>query len=116
GMGSSNRGATPHGSGRSKRATAAVKVSDPTAEMEIALLNDGALTVAGIDEVGRGAWAGPVSVGVTVIDRASIALIPKGVRDSKMLTPLARERLFAPLCAAVISFSVGHASSTECDG
>jgi ribonuclease HII len=54
-------------------------------------------------------------VGVTVIDRASISGFPKGVRDSKMLSAVARERLFAPLCEAVISFSVGHASSTECD-
>jgi ribonuclease HII len=87
----------------------------PTSEEEESLFAEGARTVAGIDEVGRGAWAGPVSVGVAVVTRASLAALPDGVADSKMLTPIVRERLFAPLQAAVTAYAIGHASPGECD-
>jgi ribonuclease HII len=87
----------------------------PTSEEEELLFADGARTVAGIDEVGRGAWAGPVSVGVVVVTRASIARLPDGVADSKMLSPIMRERLFAPLQTAVTAYAIGHASPAECD-
>jgi ribonuclease HII len=87
----------------------------PTSEEEESLFSSGAWTVAGIDEVGRGAWAGPVSVGVAVVTRASLASFPDGVADSKMLSPVIRERLFAPLAAAVTAYAVGHASPAECD-
>jgi len=90
-------------------------VCDPHWDYEMAMFDEGAATVGGVDEVGRGAWAGPVSVGVTVVDRATIFALPSGVRDSKMLSPLARERLFDPLRAAVTAYSIGHATSDECD-
>jgi ribonuclease HII len=48
--------------------------------------------VAAIDEVGRGALAGPVTVGIVVVD-ADTPSAPAGVRDSKLLTPEARQRL-----------------------
>ena len=48
--------------------------------------------MAGLDEVGRGAWAGPVSVGVVVFPEGLRA--PEGLRDSKMLTEEHREALF----------------------
>lgn len=65
-----------------------------------------------MDEVGRGAWAGPVSVGAAVLpsDRRVY-----GVRDSKMLTEVERERLFGRLTAWCAAWSVGHASHEECD-
>jgi ribonuclease HII len=87
----------------------------PTSEEEELLFSNGACTVAGIDEVGRGAWAGPVSVGVAVVTRSSLAVFPDGVADSKMLSPLVRERLFTPLAQAVTAYAVGHASPAECD-
>ena len=65
------------------------------------------------DEVGRGAWAGPVSVGVVVLPEGRSA--PRGIRDSKLLTEERREELFpkiTPWCAA---WAVGHATPVECD-
>jgi ribonuclease HII len=76
---------------------------------------DGCTAVAGMDEVGRGAWAGPVSVGVAVVTQGSGRRMPKGVRDSKQLTWAERESLFEPLARSVASWAVGHASNEECD-
>jgi len=76
---------------------------------------EGARTVAGVDEVGRGAWAGPLSVGVFVLDAARLRRFPAGVRDSKVLTPAAREELFEPLRRVGVGVAVGHASNEECD-
>lgn len=76
---------------------------------------NGARYLAGIDEVGRGAWAGPVTVGIAVADREALSLFPAGVRDSKMLSPKRREKLFPFLLEAVCDFGVGHASPDECD-
>jgi ribonuclease HII len=87
----------------------------PTSEEEESLFSSGACTVAGVDEVGRGAWAGPVSVGVAVVTRSSLRRLPDGVADSKLLSPVVRERLFSPLAAAVTAYAVGHASPAECD-
>jgi ribonuclease HII len=60
---------------------------DVVAERE--LVADG-LLVAGLDEVGRGAWAGPLTVGVAVLD---LTAVPPGLRDSKLLTPQRRTEL-----------------------
>ena len=64
----------------------------PDDRFERSLADEGFELVAGLDEVGRGAWAGPVSVGVVVFCRDSIP--PEGIRDSKMLTEERREELF----------------------
>lgn len=90
-------------------------IESPTADEEIRLFEQGATTVAGIDEVGRGAWAGPVSVGVAVLTRVSIERLPTGVRDSKLLSARQREALFDRLRDAVLVYAVGHATSSECD-
>ncbi|MEX0705995.1 MAG: ribonuclease HII [Nitriliruptoraceae bacterium] len=68
--------------------------------------------VAGVDEVGRGAWAGPVSVGVVALDPSRRV---HGLRDSKMLTPAQRERAAQRLHTAALALAVGHATSTEID-
>ncbi len=73
----------------------------------------GARVVAGIDEVGRGALAGPVSVGVVAL--AACAEWPAGLADSKELTPAARERLAVPLSSFGVGRAVGHASAPEID-
>jgi ribonuclease HII len=88
---------------------------DPSTELEESAFDDGVRLLAGVDEVGRGAWAGPVSVGVAVVDRAALAAMPPGVRDSKLLSPDRREALFPLLSAAVVAYAVGHASHAECD-
>ena len=75
----------------------------------------GAFTVAGVDEVGRGAWAGPLTVGVAVVNSVAISRLPDGVKDSKMLTANARETLYSPITGAVSEYAIGHASANECD-
>ncbi|MCB7137683.1 ribonuclease HII [Cellulosimicrobium marinum] len=81
---------------------------------ERALLRDGARLVAGMDEVGRGALAGPVSVGVTVVDLATRPC-PPGLTDSKLLSPAAREALVPLARAWSLAWAVGHAGPAEID-
>ncbi|WP_051476592.1 ribonuclease HII [Arthrobacter sp. Br18] len=70
--------------------------------------------IAGCDEVGRGALAGPVSVGIVVVDlEAGKGL--RGVRDSKLLSPAAREALVPRIRKWSLAYGVGHASSAEID-
>jgi len=89
-------------------------VCDPTLEVELGLLADGASCVIGCDEVGRGALAGPVGVGVAAID-GTLGTMPVGLRDSKMLSQPRREAL-APLAVAwVLHSAVGLASAREVD-
>jgi ribonuclease HII len=68
--------------------------------------------VVGVDEVGRGAWAGPISVGAAVVPKQRRVY---KIRDSKMLTEDEREALFDRIAKWVEAWSVGHASHTECD-
>ncbi|KQM61182.1 ribonuclease HII [Agreia sp. Leaf210] len=90
-------------------------VSDPTLTVERGLERRGASLVIGIDEVGRGALAGPVAVGLCVIRASRRAPIPAGLRDSKMLSESARERI-APLAAEwALDSAVGLASPQEVD-
>ena len=70
--------------------------------------------VAGVDEVGRGAWAGPLSVGVAVLSE-SPPRIPRGLRDSKQLTEDVREAIFDKVAAWCAGWAVGHAGPEECD-
>lgn len=87
---------------------------DPTDLVERSLFSTGARTVAGVDEVGRGAWAGPLTVVATLVDAAALTALPGGVRDSKLLTPRRRESLFDDIARAC-AHGVGHASPRECD-
>lgn len=80
-----------------------------------ALFSEGHRRVAGVDEVGRGAWAGPVAVGVVVVEEGCMRSAPRGVRDSKLLAEAARERLFPRLAAWCPAYAVGEASPEECD-
>ncbi|MDO5746924.1 MAG: ribonuclease HII [Actinomycetaceae bacterium] len=70
--------------------------------------------VIGIDEVGRGALAGPVCVGAAAIDR-SCGDAPQGLTDSKCLRPLQRKQLYDPIIAWTKGCAVGCASSQEID-
>ncbi|GLF99668.1 ribonuclease HII [Streptomyces yaizuensis] len=72
----------------------------------------GARIVAGVDEVGRGAWAGPVTVcaAITGLRRA-----PAGLTDSKLLTPKRRDEIAAELEQWVTAHALGHASPEEID-
>lgn len=86
----------------------------PTLRHERALIREGALLVAGMDEVGRGSLAGPVSVGVVVVD-ATTRTGPRGVADSKLLTAAARTALVPALSRWGVARAVGHASAAEID-
>ena len=89
-------------------------VADPTLEFEAQLHVGGARFVIGCDEVGRGAIAGPVAVGLCVVD-VTVGAMPVGLRDSKLLSEKRRE-LLAPLAASWALFSaVGLATAGEVD-
>jgi len=68
-------------------------------------------TICGIDEAGRGPWAGPVVAAAVVLNRASV---PSGLDDSKRLTPARREALLEAI-RATASVGVGIASVAEID-
>lgn len=86
----------------------------PTLRLERSLFRAGYLLVAGVDEVGRGALAGPVSVGVVLVD-GSVRSATPGLRDSKLLTPRAREELLPKLGRWPLAWAVGHAEAAEID-
>ncbi len=66
--------------------------------------------VCGVDEAGRGPWAGPVCAAAVILDPLRI---PKGIDDSKKLTPAARERLEGEIKAAAVAWGVAFASVEE---
>lgn len=78
------------------------------------MLHEGHDLVAGMDEVGRGAWAGPLFVGVVVIDRTT-GEVPAGTRDSKQLTPVDRRELRSRLTSWCAAWAIGRASAKEID-
>ena len=84
----------------------------PNLKVERELWEAGSPVVVGVDEVGRGAWAGPLTVGAAVVpkDRRIYKL-----RDSKMLTEDEREALFDRVASWCTHWAVGHASNEECD-
>ena len=86
----------------------------PHLRVEKELLRAGTGRLAAMDEVGRGALAGPVTIGVVVVT-ASVGRVPTGLRDSKLLTPAARDALVRPVCRWVADWAVGHASPAEID-
>jgi len=73
---------------------------------------EGFRAVAGVDEVGRGCLAGPVVAGAVVLDRDRPV---RGVRDSKLLAPAARERLAREIAARAVAFALGVVDPEEID-
>src|SRR5687767_11430873 len=91
--------------------------SVPHLEFELAFAAEGHQRIAGLDEVGRGALAGPVAAGAVIlpIERGDLADVLYGVRDSKMCSPASREELDACIREVAISAAVGMASQDEID-
>ncbi|WP_327590951.1 ribonuclease HII [Nonomuraea sp. NBC_00507] len=88
-------------------------VMAPTYEIEQLLLSQPSVrTVAGVDEVGRGAWAGPVTVCAVVTD---LSEPPPGLTDSKQLTAAKRGPLATELAAWAAGIGYGEATHTEID-
>lgn len=107
-------GRRPGARGRTAGARRAQRSTKPSLRVERALQREGHVLLAGMDEVGRGALAGPVSVGVVVVDPACRSA-PVGVKDSKLLTHLARERMVPRIRRWARAYAVGHASPAEID-
>lgn len=80
--------------------------------VEHRLMDAGLQVVAGVDEVGRGALAGPVSAGACVFER-DVRI--EGLDDSKVLSRQARERLHAEIQRVARAVAVGHAQPQEID-
>lgn len=89
-----------------------LKRQSPGLTVERDLWRDESTVVVGVDEVGRGAWAGPISVGAAVVPKDRRVY---KIRDSKLLTETEREALFDRVAAWCVTWSVGHASALECD-
>jgi len=92
----------------------AVTSKPPNLRREGELLGDGPTLLVGADEVGRGALGGPVSAGVVLIDSVH-RRPPRGLRDSKLLTPARRESLVPRILDWALASAVGHASAAEID-
>lgn len=84
-------------------------MQEPDLHEERVLRAQGHRLIAGLDEAGRGSWAGPVVAGAVILPLDSPALAEelKGVRDSKQLTPRQRERLYEVIEAAALAAGVG---------
>ncbi|MBC7263477.1 MAG: ribonuclease HII [Chloroflexi bacterium] len=92
----------------------------PTLDEERALMRDGYHRIAGLDEAGRGALAGPVVAAALMLpledrDHEDILSAMAGVRDSKMLTPQARQALFPHILRFACAVGVGLVWQQEID-
>lgn len=89
----------------------------PDLILEARLWAQGYRRIAGLDEVGRGAWAGPVVAAAVILppDQPSLLGELAGVRDSKLLTPQRRETLYPQIAACALAYAVGSASAQEID-
>ncbi len=95
-----------------RRLRPALRRESPGLTVERSLHAAGKMHVVGIDEVGRGSWAGPLTIGAAIVpvDRRVYK-----IRDSKQLTEAEREAMFDRIASWCLTWSVGHASAEECD-
>src|SRR5688500_19180511 len=81
---------------------------------ERALRRAGIEPIAGVDEAGRGACAGPLVAGAAILPAGKAGIIP-GLADSKLLTEKARERCYDHIVRRALAWSVVVISHDECD-
>ena len=91
----------------------------PGLVLEKKLWAEGYNYIAGVDEVGRGAWAGPIVAGAVAMRHSDFLKLKKEdwfgkVNDSKVLSPLTRENIFKA-CKKKIIWSIGVVKNTEID-
>src|SRR3989304_890007 len=91
------------------------KSKKPSLAWEKRLFAEGYQFVAGVDEVGRGALAGPVMAAAVILPRNLKAAWLREVRDSKLLDETKREYLFPFIQEVAVSFGVGVISSEVID-
>ena len=91
--------------------------AQPGLRLERQWVREGRRLVAGLDEAGRGAWAGPVVAGAVILplDDRRLRAALRGVCDSKLLTPRERERLYERILATALAVGVGGAGPGEVD-
>jgi ribonuclease HII len=91
--------------------------SGPTLERELALCRQGYRAVVGLDEVGRGSWAGPVVACAATLPLECTTLSAElaGIRDSKRLSPRQRTEFYHRLRALGIPSAVGVVSAPQVD-
>jgi ribonuclease HII len=89
-----------------------IKNKPPGLRLERGLWENGCELVAGIDEVGRGSWAGPLTLAAVVVPKEKRLY---KVRDSKMLTESERELMFDRIIDWADHVAVAHATQEECD-
>jgi ribonuclease HII len=89
----------------------------PTLELETQLWAEGYCFVAGLDEAGRGAWAGPVVAAAVVLpsNQPGLAQQLYGVRDSKVLAAARREDLLEVIVGSALSWAIGAVPPEEID-
>lgn len=83
----------------------------PSLDIERDTQAGGVLHIAGVDEVGRGPLAGPVTAAAVILD---FDRVPDGIRDSKLLSRPRREKIYAAILETA-EVSVAHASVAEID-
>jgi len=81
---------------------------------ERALRRHGIEPIAGVDEAGRGACAGPLVAGAAILPPGKAGIVP-GLADSKLLTAKARERCYEQVVRRAVAWSVVVMSHQECD-
>ncbi|SPT52651.1 Ribonuclease HII [Actinomyces bovis] len=86
----------------------------PNRQVETELLAAHEL-VGGLDEVGRGSLAGPVTVGLAVVSHSTVNEFPAGLADSKQLTARRRQALVQPCQDWLADYAIAHASPAEID-
>ena len=96
----------------------------PTLQFEHTFWSRGLAHIAGIDEAGRGAWAGPVVAGAVILPRvrrikawwlnAALRDLARA-RDSKLLSPVQRDALYEPIRAHALAAATGLATNDEID-
>jgi ribonuclease HII len=92
------------------------RTDPPNLAMEKTLWSWGLRSPAGVDEAGRGAWAGPVAAAAVILpSEERILTTLYGVRDSKQMTPRERENFAKIIKVEVVAWFVGLASSKEID-
>ncbi len=84
----------------------------PNLNFEKDLRREGYLLVAGVDEAGRGAWAGPVVAAAVVLPYLNRYY---GINDSKLLTPAQREELLIKIYEIALDISIGIVENKELD-
>jgi len=88
----------------------------PDLSIERSFWKKGLTRLGGVDEAGRGAWAGPVSAAIVILPAETmLEKALQGVRDSKQMTPAQRERWEPLIQQSCLAWGVGFASAAEID-